>query len=60
MDKAKDKGHLRLIADIESLLDAANNHVFHDYKSNEAAPKMELKAWCNTMIENLIEGKYDN
>lgn len=58
---SEDKGHRKLIEDIEALLTDAREYQFHDYKNTRyEAPKLELLKRLNAMCEGVKNDRYDN
>lgn len=56
-----DKRHIKLVKDLENLLEEAKAFEFHDFKNDKyAAPKMELVGFLLAMVDKVKEGGYDN
>lgn len=57
----EDKNHVKLITDLEKLLEQAKSFDFHDFKSTYyPAPKMALSNKLRVMRNDTLNGKYDN
>ena len=57
----EDKGHTKLVAELEELLVWAKEYSFHDFRSEEFdLPKVELRDIFLTMAKRVVDGKYDN
>jgi len=56
-----DKGHEKLVADLEKMLAEAKAFQFHDFKNTDyKAPKIVLADRFRIMRRDTINGKYDN
>lgn len=53
-------GHERLLTDLSELLIRASKYEFHDYKCDEATPKINLVCWLTIISESTKNGKYDD
>lgn len=58
--KTMDQGHQNLLMDLESLLVEARAFKFHDFKTPDAVPKINLVHVLQDMIEKAKNGSYDN
>ena len=57
----EDKGHQKLVADLQGLLTEAEKFNFHDFKSTEySCPKMVLANKLRVIRRDVIAGVYDN
>lgn len=58
---SEDKGHEKLILDLQELFYAAKTKEFHDFENETyAAPKMQLVAFLEEIKQKTIKGEYDN
>ena len=53
-------GHEALQYDIDALHADIDECKFHDFKSEHATPKMELRRRLFQMVENVAFGRYDD
>ncbi len=56
----EDKGHKTLLEDIYNLFREAENFTFHDFKTQDATPKVNLVLKLQTLINRARNGRYDN
>lgn len=57
----EDKGHTKLIIDIQNLLKEVHTYEFNDFKNSRYAfPKIELVSKLEAMIGRTKNGDYDN
>lgn len=60
-DALDDGGHLKLVDDLEKLLEKAKRGYYHDFHRNGAdASKITLVTDLDEMREKTIDGNYDN
>ena len=56
-----EKGHKKLIDDLEALLKEAMDFAFHDFKNKEfATPKVVLRQRFLTLAQRVVDGEYDD
>lgn len=54
-----DRGHRKLIADLEDVLRRAKRYEFDESRSDEPAPGALLVATLKQLIDNAERGRYD-
>lgn len=60
-DEKIDKGHIKLIYALRTLLSKAEEFQFHDFKNTDyAAPKMALVEALGALLKRVTEGDFDN
>ena len=57
---AADHGHINLIAALETLLECAKNKHFHDFASEDWAPKINLRNQLLHLAYRVVNGDFDN
>ncbi len=57
---AVDKAHDALIKDLYYVIKKAEAYAYHDFKSDQATPKVNLVEILGLIIQNTKDGMYDN
>lgn len=56
-----DKGHVRLMSQVEKLLEEVKAFKFHDFKTEDyGAPKMVLAEKFRNLRKLTLDGEFDN
>ena len=59
--QSEDTGHNALLADLQDLLNQAEDFQFHDFENSDyALPKNALIVALQSLMQNVKSGKYDN